>query len=113
MKKLIFITILIFSSTSLKAEAVIIGSVDCGLWLKAREESTSLILEAAAQGFLNGYATGTMQNIWFTPTKITPTQAFYYVDNYCKKNPLSDMNTGLMRLIESRGHYEHLRNLNK
>ena len=80
-------------------------SIDCATWLDSRKNpESSVALEHFSVGFLNGYAFGSHNNVWTTPNKISSRQLFYWLDNYCRENPLEFVTSGLLKFIDDRGH---------
>jgi len=79
------------------------GSIDCGDWLKAREVQQSSPYEAYVIGVVNGMAIGRLIDLWnFEGNSTSGNQVFYWLDNYCKKNPLKNVNSALFEFADER-----------
>ena len=69
---------------------------DCGLWLEARKARGAEILEGYVMGKIDGLAEGAWIDIWrYEGKKINRQQLYYWMDEYCRTNPLSSLLTGL------------------
>lgn len=94
---IIFLFISQFTATS--AEAVsLLGNRSCGVWIEARKEDAMMarVHETWLVGFLSGIAF--TSNINFIPG--TDNSSIYlYIDNYCRKNPLSGLAAGAESLF--------------
>jgi hypothetical protein len=72
--------------------------VDCGKWLKARDahDASRTILETYVNGVIDGMTLGSdisIRGIGYV--KYSDDQIFYWLDNYCKTNPLQIIAPGL------------------
>lgn len=94
--KRIFILLFFLAVNSIYAQGVAVqGHLDCGRWLEARKNSNSKHFEHYLLGFVNGLALGRMVDIWNAKgTTISNEQLYYWMDNYCNKNPLNSAITG-------------------
>ena len=82
---------------------IVRGSIDCGDWLKAREVQQSSLYETYVIGVVNGMAIGRWIDLWnFEGNSISGNQVFYWLDNYCKKNPLKDVNSAIFEFADER-----------
>jgi len=64
------------------------GMFDCGYWLDERRDNPqSIQLQTATIAYANGYATGIQSDVWQKPTKISPSQLNYLVDQKCRDDP--------------------------
>jgi hypothetical protein len=105
MKKLLLI-LLIIPALSFGERVWIQGSLDCGLWLDARKNNSSEILEGVVLPFANGYAHGSGQDVWLKPTKISPSQLNYMVDQKCRNDPTLSVWAALAIILSERGFGE-------
>lgn len=82
------------SSSAFAAITTVIGSTDCGKWIKEPSDPR----KAWVLGFLSGLnADGMYKNVL---RKISSSQQiFVWMDNYCKANPLKDTIDGSLQLI--------------
>lgn len=77
------------------------GGIDCGRWTKARTEQTSIALESYILGMANGLALGRRVDFWrYSDSNLSEDQVYYWLDNYCRENPLKSALTGLMVLFD-------------
>jgi hypothetical protein len=77
--------------------------VDCGLWDKHRGTKTADIYEAFLVGTLNGLSMGSAVEFWQSAQPpISAEQAFLWMDNYCRQNPLNDIVVGAIKLMNER-----------
>ena len=81
-----------FWATSLSADAGgtywLMWSPDCGQWLQYRQAGHSEVHEAYVVGLINGMSMGSGVSIWSEMGEPTKEQAFYWLDEYCRTNPL-------------------------
>ena len=115
MKKLL-LTLLMIPTLSFGEEQVVYGTIDCGEWLDKRANRTvqTDYYEGIVMGHINGYndarsvnnfknknVSGTykQRDVWSYPSKITPSQVYYYLDKECAANPLEVVNTILYDFI--------------
>ena len=81
------------SSASLVAAAQVIeirGNLDCGSWLSARKNNEAVAYEHYMLGVVDGMVAGSLVNVWAGKGGgVSNQQFFYWLDNYCRKNPLS------------------------
>ena len=87
-------------------EVWIQGGFDCGLWLDARKNNSSEILEGDVRSFANGYVYGSVRDVWQKPTKISPSQLNYMVDQKCRDDPTLDVWGALGIIFSERGFGE-------
>jgi hypothetical protein len=65
-------------------------SPDCGQWLQFRQAKQSEMHEAYVVGLINGMSMGSGVSIWSKTGEPTKEQLFYWLDEYCRTNPLKD-----------------------
>ena len=97
----ILVTILLVGTA--QAQTVVVkGVTPCSLWASTRAGGSAAGLEAYQQGLINGIALGRRKDFWTFPYPIEPEQAFYWMDQYCAKNPLRSIIDGTYALFEER-----------
>jgi len=84
-----------FSETHAQGQpATIFGNFDCGRWFKAPDAKTWLL------GFLSGVSAMTPAHIGDPLSKLgSVDQAYLWMDNYCRKNPLNSIDRGAAALM--------------
>jgi hypothetical protein len=91
------------SAASAQPSVFVMGDVNCGKWIEGRTQRTALNLEGFVQGFLNGLAQGTGIEFWDVGgNRVSNSQVFLWMDNYCRTNPLSNVYAGATALINER-----------
>jgi hypothetical protein len=79
------------------------GVADCGMWIEARATNRAMPLEHSLQGFINGVSLGSGFDVWTANgVRTSKEQAFFFIDNYCQKNPLSTIWEGGMVLANEK-----------
>lgn len=99
------LVIAVLLSFTVPAKAVLVMSYsDCGRWLEWRKEEDqwTRVIEFWVSGFLSGLAEGSRIEFWGLEPQITADQVFYWMDNYCRDNPLSDTHAGSLELFIER-----------
>lgn len=96
----LLIILLLYPLFSFSEGTVLVGNVDCGTWLDARNTQRAQILEGYAHGFANGWSLKSGKSIWVGKHQINKNQLFYALDYYCKENPLSNLSAGIIQLHE-------------
>jgi len=99
------VILVLLLSFAVPAKAVTtIGGTDCGGWLTAREEAYTHAwqYQFGLSGLLSGMAIESRKEFWDSGNGITPDQVFYWMDNYCRKNPLRHINEGAFQLFRER-----------
>ena len=89
---------------------------DCGQWLEQREQWTesitdehgnllrkSFVLEQRLTSLIDGLVMASAINFW---NGITPDQVHYWMDNYCRENPLRGVLNGTWKLFQERTGYK-------
>ena len=94
--KIKVIGIALLLSHSLSYGMISIGAYDCGQWFVKKE---------VAKAWLLGYLSGINAMLGDDKKKYDPLdklnsaeQAFLWMDNYCKRNPLNTITTGALDL---------------
>ncbi len=92
----IFIFCLFLNLNLSHAQSIYVqGTINCGLWLEARKNNNSVHFEHYVLGFVNGLALGRNVDIWRAKgMEISNEQLYYWMDNYCKNNPLKGVVIG-------------------
>ena len=69
------------------------GNIPCGDWLKERktEEFKRVVYENRLMAYLSGVASGTGIDIL---KELSNNSAYFWIDNYCQKNPLETVYEG-------------------
>ena len=79
------------------------GGADCGLWLAARQQHGSDILEQYVVGMLDGLSSGADREFWQADGRaISWDAAYFWIDGYCRAHPTDFLNTATVRLFEER-----------
>jgi len=96
--------ILISLPIELTADTISVRSpIDCGDWKQSRSAQTSSAHEAYVIGTVNGMAIGRLIDLWnYREVRVSTTQVFYWLDNYCTTNPLKSVITGLDEFANER-----------
>ena len=106
MKKLLLIAILTFTNTTYAQGATVdqFGVVDCGSWLTARKEDRSKTIESYLLGLVDGMALGSMKDIrsGLNGISVNREQLFFWMDEWCKKNPLKGATEGTFAFADER-----------
>ncbi len=97
----------LFFSTALNVAEVsqaqgvkIYAKADCGDWVESRQAKTGMLLENYLLGVLDGFSLGRNHPFWnYKPIEPSPAQVFLWMDNYCSKNPLSNVWLGADELM--------------
>ena len=77
------------ASQSAHGEGVLAPKLDCGQWLDARQTKQSSVYEAFVNGLLTGMSMGSGISLWgYPPNPVSQAQLFYWLDEYCRTNPL-------------------------
>ena len=111
MKYLLVIAVLLSFTAPVKAGQVELTSIVwCGDWLDARSKLTntfdqdgarnrvSMVAEGVLRGFLNGLVWSLDTDFWRI-TQLKHNQIFYWMDKYCRDNPLNDIYMGAIQLF--------------
>ena len=94
MKYILVIAILLSFTVPEKAEAVMIrGAADCGQWLDFRKDTASRTngVEFWVMGYLSALSFSTNKEFWESGNGLSAQQVMYWIDNYCRENPLSNV----------------------
>jgi len=79
------------------------GGADCGLWLAARQQHGSDILEQYVVGMLDGLSSGADREFWQADGRaVSWDAAYFWIDGYCRAHPTDFLNTATVRLFEER-----------
>ena len=104
MNKFVFVFFTVFAATSgVRAQGIWIESGwTCADWAQARFDRNAYALEQHVVGTLNGIAIGAYRDFWREKTAIDSRQAFFWMDNFCEKNPLDKLLSGVFSLVSER-----------
>jgi hypothetical protein len=105
-RAVIAFSLLTWDARPAAAQGVVMeGTLDCGMWVKARNHRTADNLEHYLVGLLNGMVLGSAIEFWRAGgTKVSREQIFLWMDNYCRSTPLSDVIVGAVALMNERTH---------
>ena len=79
------------------------GGANCGLWLAARQQHGSDILEQYVVGMLDGLSSGADREFWQADGRaMSWNAAYFWIDGYCRAHPTNFLNTATVRLFEER-----------
>ena len=84
------------------------GMPDCGEWVKDRQQRERAVFAAASElwvvGYLSGLAIGLNTNLWGHPNvnELRPESVFLWIDNYCRANPLKNVDAAANALFVER-----------
>ena len=103
------------SAAATNAQGVQTAAIlDCGDWLDARKNAVSTTYEHYIIGLVDGLALGRAIDIWRpNNVRISRAQFYYWMDEYCKKNPLSNATTGSFRFADEVTSGEFTKKLKK
>ena len=104
MKKLLLIAILISTNTTYAQGLWIEGSVDCGVWVKARKADRAQYFEHYLMGVVNGLVLGAAINIWREDegNNVSRDQLYLWMDGWCQRHPLSSIHIGATHFADER-----------
>ena len=110
MKYLLVIAVLLSFTVPDKAQAVtVLGSADCGQWLKWRTDSQKIRQSEWAEFWLVGYLSGLSFSIntefWKSGNGLSVEQVKFWMDKYCRENPLTSVKQGADILFHERTGY--------
>ena len=95
--------VVLLASASMVTGQTYIGKYDCGEWFTKAEPKTWLL------GYLSGFNVGTLSQMGF-PLNYDPLkklnssdQAYLWMDNYCRANPLKTVLDGALNLYKELG----------
>jgi len=106
MKKLLLILLILPTLSS--ALVTTYSNVNCGKWLDLRkgnlanQKNLANQSEQRAVGFFDGLVRANGFDAWDKPTKITPSQLFYMIDNECRANPASKVQDSILKIFIGR-----------
>lgn len=111
---LIVFSIMLPCGTAAAQGVLIDGKLDCGDWVEARNSQRSQIYEGVLVGLLNGMALGSGVEIWEgRGIRMSRTQAFLWMDNYCRTNPLNVVTAGAVALANEKSNGAYRRAVSK
>jgi hypothetical protein len=107
MKYLLIIAVLLSFTAPVKVQAVEArGYLDCGQWLAVRTDSQrkieSIAGKLAVVGYLSGLAVGTDKEFFQSGNGLSNEQVMFWLDNYCRENPLDNIYEGANTLFRER-----------
>ena len=100
MKRLLIGITLLLATTGAIAQGVNVrGSRSCADWIQERTQEVPNRFTAVDStrnwltGYLSGLAIGASRNFWGQPNVnlLSNQSVFFWVDNYCRANPLKDI----------------------
>lgn len=114
MKKICIAFLLLTGATSAQETLTVLGNVDCGQWLKARQTNTAQHYEQYMIGLVNGMVLGGAIDIWkVNGSAVSQQQLYYWTDAYCQKNPLSNIFAGVADFADERTYGGYKKRLDK
>lgn len=87
--------LMIFCVFPATAQSVIFGGSDCGQWFKNKEISSTWLL-----GYLSGINAAISKGHDPLEKLNSAEQAFLWMDNYCRNNPLQTVQIGANKLYK-------------
>ena len=113
----IAIAVAMATTSSSSAEGIYVeGLLDCGRWLDGRKQNASIAIEHYLVGLLNGLSLSSGVEFWRAGgVSIGREQVYYWMDNFCRADPLSTVVRGSIELINQRtvGAYANARQTEK
>lgn len=99
MKKLIVITFLfsLFSANALSYNSYGAGLKSCGSWVEARNTGDFYTKGQWVLGYLSAYGYYGSENL----KEVDSGAVLTFMDNFCRENPLEDIETGAQALINA------------
>ncbi len=95
-----WILLVAFQTPSRADVSVAGGDLDCGLWMRARQQNKANVFESYVLGFLDGISAGEDREFWRGNGQIISRDSVYlWIDNYCRSNPLSQVVPGVFKLF--------------
>ena len=104
MRVLAILVILLVLTGPAQAQLKLNATGTCAMWLEAGKNKVfRQIEEAFVLGLIDGMSSGANMNFWVTREgQLKINQVLYWVDNYCKDNPLEHTVTGVWEFFNSR-----------
>ena len=87
----------LLASAMALAQRTIIGDSDCGKWLQLNKDQNNYSSQSWLLGFLTALNMTSPKHDLLSKIK-SPSQIVFWMDNYCKVNPLSSISIGAMQL---------------
>jgi len=113
-KRLLLIALLICANSTYAQLLWIEGVVDCGKWSSARKANSAQYMEHVLLGTINGMSLGVGIEIWAGTdgNKVSREQLYLWIDGWCQKNPLENINSGAWYFANERtkGAYGKMQN---
>ena len=116
MKKIVLIAAVFWmtASAAQQNQVVLLGSGDCGTWLQARKTNQAKFLEQHLMGLINGMTMGSSIDIWIVGgSTVSAQQLYFWMDNHCQKNPLSNTFAGATDFADERTSGEYKKKITK
>jgi hypothetical protein len=79
------------------AQRTSIGDSDCGKWLELNKDQNNYLSQSWLVGFLTALNMTSPKHDLLSKIK-SPSQIYFWIDNYCRANPLSSISIGAMQL---------------
>ena len=104
MRYVLVLVLLLGFTATVQAQLKLGATGTCAMWLEAGKNKVfRQIEEAFVLGLIDGMSSGANMNFWVTREgQLKINQVLYWVDNYCKDNPLEHTVTGVWKLFNSR-----------
>jgi hypothetical protein len=89
-----YLLVLMQGANAQQATVTSIGDYDCGEWFTKKQPARTWLL-----GYLSGLAAGDSQaKVDVLDRLNSADQAYFWMDNYCKANPLKNISSGAIQL---------------
>ena len=104
MRVLAILVVLLALTGPAQAQLKLNATGTCAMWLEAGKNKVfRQIEEALVLGLIDGMSLGANMNFWVTREgQLKINQVLYWVDNYCRDNPLEHTVTGVWEFFNSR-----------
>ena len=104
MRYVLVLVLLLGFTATVQAQLKLGATGTCAMWLEAGKNKVfRQIEEAFVLGLIDGTSSGANMNFWVTREgQLKINQVLYWVDNYCRDNPLEHTVTGVWEFFNYR-----------
>ena len=90
--------------TQAKAQGVMVEyNYSCADWSNAQSEDFTMgVAKGWLVGMINGLGLGSNNDFWSTGSGLEPKQMFFWMDQYCDRNPLEYALSGIYKVMQER-----------